>query len=139
MSDYIHKVQYYETDRMGITHHSNYIRWMEEARLDFMEQLGIGYDKMEDMGIISPVVSVNCEYKKTTTFPDVIEISLSVKSYNGVKLILSYEMLDAATKKKAAAGESVHCFIGEAGKPLAMQRAFPEIDKVFREAASMES
>ena len=38
MKPYIHKVQYYETDKMGITHHSNYIRWMEEARVDFMER-----------------------------------------------------------------------------------------------------
>ena len=40
---------------MGITHHSNYIRFMEEARLDFMEQVGWGYDKMEEEGVISPV------------------------------------------------------------------------------------
>ena len=33
MEPYLHKVQYYETDKMGIAHHSNYIRWMEEARL----------------------------------------------------------------------------------------------------------
>ena len=51
MKPYIHKVQYYETDKMGITHHSNYIRWMEEARVDFMEQIGWGYDKMEDCEI----------------------------------------------------------------------------------------
>lgn len=133
MHKYIHKVQYYETDRMGITHHSNYIRWMEEARLDFMEQIGIGYDKMESMGIISPVVSVNCEFKKTTTFPDKIEISLEIKFYNGVKLVLSYEMLNEITKKKVATGESVHCFLGKEGRPLAMQRAYPEIDEIFRD------
>lgn len=39
MSKYLHKVQYYETDRMGITHHSNYIRWMEEARVEFLDSL----------------------------------------------------------------------------------------------------
>ena len=38
MNTYIHKVHYYETDRMGITHHSNYIRWMEEARVNFLDQ-----------------------------------------------------------------------------------------------------
>lgn len=34
---YIHQVKYYECDRMGITHHSNYVRIMEEARIDFLE------------------------------------------------------------------------------------------------------
>ena len=48
---YRHKVQYYETDTMKIVHHSNYVRWMEEARVDMLEQMGIGYDVMEKEGI----------------------------------------------------------------------------------------
>ena len=38
--NYIHQAQYYETDQMGIIHHSNYIRWMEEARIAYMDELG---------------------------------------------------------------------------------------------------
>ena len=38
---YTHRVQYYETDQMGIVHHSNYIRWFEEARIDWMRDCGI--------------------------------------------------------------------------------------------------
>ena len=38
---YNHKAQYYETDQMGIIHHSNYLRWFEEARADLMEQVGL--------------------------------------------------------------------------------------------------
>ena len=49
MEPYLHHVQYYETDRMGITHHSNYIRWMEEARVAFLEELGWGYEKLENI------------------------------------------------------------------------------------------
>ena len=63
MAKYIHKVQYYETDKMGLTHHSNYIRWMEEARVAWLEELGFGFDKLEEMGITSPILSVNCKYK----------------------------------------------------------------------------
>ena len=43
MKPYCHRVQYYETDMMGLVHHSNYIRWMEEARVDFLDQLGFPY------------------------------------------------------------------------------------------------
>ena len=50
MKDYLHAVQYYETDKMGITHHSNYIRWMEEARIDYRRQVGLPYEKMEEIG-----------------------------------------------------------------------------------------
>ena len=56
---YQHFVQYYETDKMGITHHSNYIRFMEEARLDFFKKLGFDYLDFEKMGVISPVIGLN--------------------------------------------------------------------------------
>ena len=55
MEAYRHTVKYYETDRMGFTHHSNYVRWMEEARIDFMDRLGFSYRKMEEEGVVSPV------------------------------------------------------------------------------------
>ena len=56
---YQHKIQYYETDKMLVTHHSNYIRWMEEARVDFLDRIGWSYMKLEELGIISPVISVD--------------------------------------------------------------------------------
>lgn len=60
MNDYLRKVRYHETDKMGITHHSNYIKWMEEARIDWLEQIGHSYAKLEEQGIISPVIGVEC-------------------------------------------------------------------------------
>lgn len=57
---YQHIVQYYETDKMGITHHSNYIRWMEEARVSFFAEYGWDYKTLEESGIASPVISVSC-------------------------------------------------------------------------------
>ena len=72
-------VQYYETDKMGITHHSNYIRWMEEARTDFFKNVGWDYNELEKTGVICPVVSVTCDYKKTTTYEDKISIDVKIK------------------------------------------------------------
>ena len=48
---YSRKANYYETDQMGIIHHSNYIRWFEEARVDFLEQIDFGYNKTVECGI----------------------------------------------------------------------------------------
>ena len=53
----LHKVQYYETDQMGVVHHSNYIRWFEEARAEWMEAVGLPYAQLEAEGIASPVLS----------------------------------------------------------------------------------
>ena len=90
MENYIHKVQYYETDKMGITHHSNYIKWMEEARINFFEKIGYNYKKLEDNGLVSPVVGIECNYKLSTKFEDYVEIEVNVKEFNGVKLIFEY-------------------------------------------------
>ena len=111
MNTYIHKVHYYETDRMGITHHSNYIRWMEEARVNFLDQAGWGFDRMEADGIVSPITHVDCDFKKTTTFQDVVEIQVRIEEYNGVRMTIGYEMY--CRGELAAVGHSGHCFLYE--------------------------
>ena len=57
---YLHKVQFYETDGMSIVHHGNYILWMEEARTDFMDQIGWSYHHAVDAGIDFAVTDVSC-------------------------------------------------------------------------------
>ena len=57
---YERKANYYETDMMGVVHHSNYLRYFEEARIAFMDSLGIPYKELEENGIMSPVLSVQC-------------------------------------------------------------------------------
>ena len=129
---YRHKVQYYETDTMKIVHHSNYVRWMEEARVDMLEQMGIGYDVMEQEGILSPVLSVSCTYKAMTRFPETVEISVRLVRYTGVKFDLAYEIRGAKEHDLRSFGESAHCFIDQSGKPLSLKKKFPAWDEIFR-------
>ena len=131
---YEHVVQYYETDKMGITHHSNYIRWMEEARVDFLTQIGWDFSKLESMGIVSPVVSVECRYKLTTTFPEVIRIFVSVEEFKGVKLKLKYRM-ENKEGKMVSEGRSEHCFLDTNGRPIRLNKDFPEFYHTLTELA----
>ena len=128
---YRHKVQYYETDTMKIVHHSNYVRWMEEARVDMLEQMGIGYDVMERSGILSPVLSVSCEYKSMTRFPETVIVSVRIARYTGVRFVLEYEIRDEKTDALRTVCKSSHCFIDESGKPISLRRKFPDWDKTF--------
>ena len=132
--DYIHTVNYYETDKMGITHHSNYIRWMEEARIDFLSQIGYDYAKLEQMGIISPVLSVSCDYKKTTTFPDKIYINVTVKEFKGVKLHLSYEMRNE-NGDIVCTGTTSHAFLNTEGRPIRMNQEYPQLYEILKDLA----
>lgn len=131
MEKYIHKVHYYETDKMGITHHSNYIRWMEEARVDYLEKIGWGYDKLEELGIGSPVIGIKCEYKNSTKFNENIEIEVKIKEYKGVRMTISYEMRNKETDQIVLIGESKHCFTNQEGKPVILKKQCPEFDKIF--------
>lgn len=133
MEKYVHKVHYYETDRMGVTHHSNYIRWMEEARVYFLEQVGLGYSKFEQNGIVSPVIGIKCDYKKTTTFDDEIIVDVKVKEFKGVKLIVEYIMTNAKTGEIVFTGVSKHCFLNNDSKPVILKKEFPIWDKRLRE------
>jgi len=131
IKEYVHTVQYYETDKMGITHHSNYIRWMEEARVDFLSQIGWDYARLEESGIISPVINLSCDFKKTTTFSDKITIRASVKEFNGVKLKFAYEMRNEEGAVVFTA-TSMHAFLNKEGRPVRMKQDFPELYETIK-------
>lgn len=126
------KVAYYETDRMGIVHHSNYIRYMEEARLSWLEQHGLAYDNLESIGIMLPVISVNAEYIKPLKFGDTFNITTKLIELSNVKIKLSYEVRNSGTGELCATGESVHCFVNNDFKPIAIRKTNPEIFQLFK-------
>ena len=132
MSKYIHKVQYYETDKMGITHHSNYIRFMEEARTQFLSEIGFPMTTLEKAGLTSPVISVQCDYKHTSTYSDELEIEVCVTGYTGVRLTFSYTMKDKVRDVLVARASSVHCFINQEGMPVRLKKYFPELDAILK-------
>lgn len=128
---YSHKVQYYETDQMGIVHHSNYIRWFEEARIDILSQAGMEYEKMEKMGILIPVLEAHACYKTMTHFGETVKIHLKVKSYNGITLTMEYEVKDEKTGETRCTGETKHCFLDREGNILSLKRSKKEVHEIF--------
>ena len=137
MKEYIHAVKYYETDRMGITHHSNYVRWMEEARIDFLDQIGWSYQKFEEEGLISPVTSIECKFRHTTTFPDLVHIEVLVEELRGIRLKLSYRMTNDSGKVVCEAA-SEHCFLGKDGKIVRIDKEYPEFYQLLSELANKQ-
>ncbi len=125
------RVNYYETDAMAIVHHSNYIRWMEEARIEYMRGCGIDYAAIESRGILMPVVRVCCNYKRFARFGDTVEIEIKLSSYTGARLLFAYEirLADGGLLVEAA---SKHCFVSaESRKPVNAKKALPEESKII--------
>ena len=130
MEPYRHKVKYYECDPIGVVHHSNYVRFMEEARVEMMDRLGFGYERMEAEGVISPVLSLTCKFLRPTHFQEVVEISVRLSSSTAMKVSFAYEMRVEGHLVMTA--ESTHCFL-ENGRPVSLEKRFPEFFAVLSE------
>lgn len=125
-------VQYYETDQMGIVHHSNYIRWFEEARTDFLRNSGIVYSDLEQSGVMIPVVNVSCRFRTPARYDERIEITTTLTAYNGVRLDFSYEVRSVGGTLLAT-GTSEHCFMdAQKWLPIHMKRKQPDIHARIR-------
>ncbi|MCL2728238.1 MAG: acyl-CoA thioesterase [Bacteroidales bacterium] len=89
------EVRYYETDQMGVVHHSNYIRYFETARTLSMKKAGIPYDEMESQGIVMPIISVSCTYKRPALFGDTLRVTVILEKLPTVKIEFKYEVHNA--------------------------------------------
>ena len=115
---YERTINYYETDRMGVVHHSNYIRFLEEARCAYLKATGMPFEKFEEQGITIPVLEVKCKYKHHVTFADTICIKVIVKEFNGVRLTIGYEVKDKKTGNDVIIAETKHCFTDKNLRPI---------------------
>ncbi len=120
--EYEHVVQYYETDQMGVVHHSNYIRWFEEARSYVFDKIGLGCREMEEIGIISPVVGVSAKYKTMAKYYDTVIVEMAITDFTGVRFKIRYTVKDKKTGDIRCTGNSEHCFINPEGRILSLKR-----------------
>lgn len=125
------KINYYETDKMGVVHHSNYIRFLEEARCYWLAKIEMPFSLLEENGITIPVLGVNCEYKYHVTFEDTIQIKVFVKEYSGVRMTVGYDVKDKKTGKMVLVGETKHCFTNIDLKPINLKKYKPEFSSKF--------
>lgn len=129
---YNRKPFYYETDKMGIVHHSNYVRWFEEARLDLLEQAGFSYKDMEDLGVLIPVLEVNVEYLNFIKYDEEVSIFVKVTNFTGVRLEMAYEVYRNSDNTLCAKGTSQHTFVDVNMKVLRLKRDFQQIYDFFK-------
>ena len=130
MFTFSRKANYHETDKMGIIHHSNYIKWMEEARIAYMDSLGFGFEKVEELGIVSPVAGISITYKTPVRFNDVVDIQVCVTRYSGVIQEVSYTFTNQKTGELCATATSKHCYLKD-GKVVNLKHEIPVLDKIF--------
>lgn len=140
LKPFFRKANFYETDAMGIIYHANYVHWMEEARVHFMEQMGYGYDRTVAEGIDLALVSISCRYRSMTRFGETVRIKVSITRLTPARVTVAYRMEDADTGELRCEAESEHCFFDRArGRPVALKRALPELYEKFHALCGVEA
>ena len=124
MYEYTRPVHYYETDKMGVVHHSNYIRWLEEARTFFFNDADLAYFETESYGVMSPVTDVSMKFKRFVRYGDSFTVRLKMTKYTGVRFRIAYTVIDQNGEILLEA-ESGHAFINADLKPVSLARAIP--------------
>ena len=93
------KVRYCETDQMGFVHHSNYLKYFEVARLEWLASLGISYKKMEESGVFLPVVYSETKYLLPLKFDDSFIVKVAIEELPMSRLKLKYEIENIEHRK----------------------------------------
>lgn len=131
--EYNRIINYYETDRMGVVHHSNYIRFLEEARSRWLEYLNIPMEKIEKLGFTIPTLEINCKYKHHVTSGDIITIKPNITEFNGIRMTVEYDVINKKTKEKVIEAWTKHCFTDKNLKPINIKKNNEEIYTIFKD------
>lgn len=135
---YERKVYYYETDKMGIMHHSNYIRIFEETRVAYLQQAGMPFEDIEAKGLMMPVLSVECKYRRPLVFDEPFAVYAKIVKFNGATLNMEYRIFSRKSRDLCAEGTSSHCFTDMDMKPVRTKHSHPEVYQLFAEYLGYE-
>lgn len=131
---YIRKVHFYETDRLGIVHNSNYVKWFEETRFDIMDQFGFSYFKLSSLGIELVLLGLDCEYRSMVRFGDTVSIDCKITLLNNKRLSMLCTATDLITGDLRATGGSRHCYYDtKLMKTVSLEERLPELYSKFAE------
>lgn len=86
------RVRYAETDQMGIVYYGNYAQYFEVGRVEWLRKFGISYKKMEDEGILLPVISLSVRYKNPARYDDLIKVKTQLVKLPSASIEFSYEI-----------------------------------------------
>ena len=122
------QVNYYETDRMGVVHHSNYLRYLEEARYVWMEEVGVPYPEFEKQGVIIPCTTATETFLNFLRYGDVFSVHMEMYKFTGLRMHFRYEVYNETTGDLCLTAETVHyTTTREDYKPTSIKRSHPEL------------
>lgn len=113
---------------MGVVYYANYFVWFEVARCDLLRFLGYTYARLEENGLMLPVISSHCDYFNSAHYDETLDVVASCEILSPVRVKFSYKIIRPADGDHLATGQTVHASINLDGHP---QRLPKEIQKVI--------
>lgn len=132
-------VRYAETDQMGIVHHSNYPVWFEAGRTDFIRKMGMPYSKIEENGLLLPLVELRCVYKGAAKYEDEIVVKTCIKEITAARITFHYEVYRLGESNLITSGETMHAWTNKTLKPINIKKNSPEIYQLLLECMEKHS
>jgi|LGOV01.1.fsa_nt_gb acyl-CoA thioester hydrolase len=128
------KPRYQETDQMGIVHHSSYFAWFELARDNYVENLGLSYKKIEDMGLLMKVKQCQCDYILASYYDKNVVIKVKKQHYNGVKIILGYEVYNQLDEELLTRASVEYVFVNRNNKIINLKKYYCDLSYILEGA-----
>ncbi len=88
------RVRYAETDKMGFVYYGNYPTYYEIGRTELLRSLGSTYRKLEEEGVLMPVINLQIQYKKPAQYDDFITIKTVVKDFTPARITFTYTLFN---------------------------------------------
>lgn len=128
------RVPYADTDAMGIVYHTNYIKYFEIGRTEYLREVGWPYAQLEERGIWLPVASVYCEYKSPALYDDILTVNTHVGEFKGATIVMAYEIYRKGREELIARGETKHPITDNKLRPIRLRNVDPELYGKFKES-----
>jgi acyl-CoA thioester hydrolase len=124
------RVRFAETDAMGVVHHSRYLPYLEEARVEYLRSIGHPYTSRLADGIDYAVVEASLSYRHPLHFDDVVTVRLGIASATRATFTIGYELV--VDDRVHATATTVHACVNSAGRPVRMPSWLRDLTGSFR-------
>lgn len=121
------RVRYQETDQMGVVYHANYLTWFEIGRTELIRELGVPYRRIEERGLLLPVIDLHVQFQSPARYDDRVLIRTRIIQSTGVRISFGYQAIRKETGELLASGETHHVWVNRAFRPVNLKKAWPEL------------
>ena len=128
------RVEYHHTDQMGIVHHSNYVKFFEVARTEWLRAIGLTYAEMERRGVMMPIVEVNVKYRQPAYYDELLSVTAIVEDMPMARMLFKYEIRGEDGRDIASGSTTLGFIDRETRRPQRAPKWLMEVlERVFQE------